>query len=202
MYRILFASICCLLTGLYACNSVSNNSQATNADTTQNLPVRDEFAEKQAALKQFDALEKLFNNQNYLLVSGNDSTYHYFSRLGKFQIFTHHFSLYRGDSTHLQIDTIQLNNNNQIVWSWQNERWILKNATAFSSEWANASTNTTLQIQQKNSQQLVVTTNNQTSSAMVLKKTIPISLFLIRSHYDYQHHTHLAFDTTNFTKKH
>ena len=38
------------------------------------------------------------------------------------------------------------------------------------------------------------------SKQLLLTKTLPISLFLIRIKYDYEHKTQYAFDTTNFTK--
>ncbi|MFY7965089.1 MAG: hypothetical protein ACOVO1_09350 [Chitinophagaceae bacterium] len=154
-----------------------------------------------AAYRNIDALEQLFGNENYLLVNGNDSNYLYFTRLGKNSFFTHSYKLKNGDSTQLQIDTIQVNKQGKVQWNWQDKKLTLQDCNNIKALWQNdtAAGGDKVDFLKNTANQLSISFNNK---QLPLTKTLPISLFLVRSKYDYQHHTHYAFDTTNFSKKH
>ena len=70
---------------LFSCsgNPEKEETAAAEKEVIVKSPV-DDMLEKKAALKEFDALEKIFNNDNYLIVEGKDSSYTYFSRLNKY----------------------------------------------------------------------------------------------------------------------
>ena len=92
---------------LIACNSNETtklNTIDTAANSNDNAIVNNETLV--AAYKNLDALEQLFGNENYLMVNGNDSSYVYFTRLGRNNFFTHSYKLIGGDSTKLSIDTL------------------------------------------------------------------------------------------------
>ena len=187
-----------------ACN---NNAAEKVAETpvdsqtvkqTESISPADDAIAKNAAIKQIDALEKLFDNQNYLQVQGKDSSYIYFSRLGKANFYTHNYKMLKGDSANVIIDTIQVNATNKVQWHWQGKQLVLAGTTDFSSTWI-ADTKDTVRIQKIDNNTLQLVANGKKNS---LYKTPTLSLFLVRSYYDYTHGTHLAFDSSNYTKKH
>jgi hypothetical protein len=157
----------------------------------------DDAIAKNAAIKQIDALEKLFDNQNYLRIEGKDSSYIYFSRLGKTNFYTHSYIMQKGDSANVTIDAIQVNASNKVQWHWQGKQLVLASTTDFSSTWI-ADTKDTVLFQKIDDNTLQLVANGKKNS---LHKTPTLSMFLVRSYYDYTHGTHLAFDNINFTKK-
>lgn len=169
---------------------VSNISTNSNAEN---------LALKEDGYKKLDVLEKLFGNENYLIVSEKDSSFLYFTRLGKNDFFTHSYKIVKGDSTQLSIDTIQINNVNQVQWNFKGKQLILQNCNDVKAQWQNKlDANDKVDFLKINQQRFNLTMNGE---QYVLNKTLAISLFLARSHYDFKHNTHYAFDTTNFTKK-
>lgn len=200
MKRLVYASV--LMLGIVACNNqLSTNEQKNNTQTvkqTEAVSPADNAIAREAAIKQLDALEKLFDNQNYLLVAGKDSSYIYFSRLGKNNFYTHSYKMVKGDSANVVIDTLQVNAANKVQWHWQKQPLVLQGTTEFSSNWL-ANGRDTVLFQKIDATTLQVVSNGNKNA---LQKTPTLSLFLVRSYYDYTHGTHLAFDSTNFTKKH
>ncbi len=191
-------SICLVLTSC----SESEQTNSKGADTSG--AARNNDAEslilKQKALEKFDVLEQLFGNENYLVVSEKDTSFLYFTRLGKNDFFTHSYKIVKGDSTQLSIDTIQINNENQVQWNFKGKQLILQDCNDVKAQWQNkADANDKVDFLKINQQRVNLSMNGKN---YLLSKTPTISLFLVRIKYDYQNHTHYAFDTTNFTKKH
>jgi hypothetical protein len=184
---------------LVACNSEQKNESANKTDSLKSNAV-DNIAERASALQQFNSLEKLFDNQNYLIVQGTDSSYFYFSRQNDYLIKTHSYKMFKGDSDQLRIDTILMNDKNKIQWNWKGTMLQLKNCTAFIAEWnILGADNSRYQFQKTDNNKIELVTPQ--GNKMTLQKTITLSNFLVRSFYDYQHGTKLAFDSTNFTKR-
>jgi hypothetical protein len=154
-----------------------------------------------AAYKNIDALEQLFGNENYLMVNGKDSSYLYFTRLSKNNFYTHNYKLLDGDSNQLSLDTIQVNQQGKVQWNWQGKKLLLQDCNSIKASWQNdiAIGEDKVNFIKNNPNQLSLSFSNKQIS---LTKTLAISLFLVRTKYDYQHHTHFAFDTTNFSNKH
>ncbi len=149
---------------------------------------------------QIDCLEKLFNNDNYLIVNNTDSSFLYFTRLNPRSIFTHSYKLFYGDSTQLTIDTIQANDDHKIVWKWKENYYYLDSVSNNTARWVNMNDKTTYEFNKNNEGILFLTYNKKQQFKLI--KTPQISLFLIRSWNDYKNGTHYAFNTSNFTKKH
>ena len=186
---------------LIACNSnetTNSNIVETAANNNNNVFVSNETFV--AAYKNLDALEQLFGNENYLMVNGNDSSYVYFTRLGRNNFFTHSYKLIKGDSTKLSIDTIQVNKEGKVQWNWQGKKLILQECSNSKALWQNDAEAGVDKVDfiKNNGRRLNLSINNK---QIPLTKTLPISLFFVRTKYDYQHKTNLAFDTTNFSKK-
>lgn len=179
---------------LVACNSNQQIDNKANSITQKST------IDLSATYKKIDYLEILFGNENYLLIDKNDSSYLYFSRLGKDAFYTHSYHLKNGDSTALTLDTIQIDATGKINWNWKNKQLILENCDENKALWQ-SKTDSILKVD------FIKNTNNSLSlitqnKILKMQKTLPISLFLVRSKYDYEHKTHFAFDTSNFTKKH
>lgn len=175
---------CVLLLLIILC-SCKNNQQK---DFTKNDLVNNEAV--------LDSIEQFFDNQNYLMTNSKDSTYIYFTRLGKKSYFTHSYQMSNGDSTNLKTDTIQLNSENKLQWNWQKKGLTLQDINSKRMVWQYQKDIITFEKKTNNTIALV-----SNSKEYVLEKTIPISLFLIRYNYDFFHKTHFAFDKANYTKK-
>ncbi len=186
---------------LVACNGQPEQQAASSSDhpgvTTpsgQASPADDAMAKK-AAIVQLDALEKLFNNENFLQVNGKDSSYFYFSRLGKSNMFVHTYKIVKGDSAGLKIDTIQIGASNKLQWNWQGKPLTLGNATDYVSRWTvNNNEKDKIEFQRIDNKTIHVVEGGK---KLVLHRTLSLSLFLVRSYYDYQHGTKYAQDSVD-----
>jgi hypothetical protein len=179
-----------------------NTEQQSNANDAEKITdsVATTSSSKEDGYKKLDILEKLFGNENYLIVDGKDSNYVYFTRLGRDNFFTHSYKIVNGDSAQATIDTIQINKENKVQWNWKEKHLLLQDCNDTKALWQNIlNTNDKVDFLKMNQQRLNIAINLK---QLLLTKTLPISLFLIRIKYDYQHKTHYAFDTSNFTKRH
>ena len=184
-----------------ACNNQTTPKQTGVSSELPQAPVKDLAtiaAENASLLTQFNALEKVFDNQNWMEIRDKDTTYLYLSRLNNFLIMAHNYKMIKGDSASLVIDSIVVADNKKITWKRSNKNYILESATEYTNTWMFDSSKI---IFRKND---VGTLGYEVSGKgkVMLKKTLPLSTFLVRSFYDYQHGTKLAFDQTDFTKKH
>lgn len=149
--------------------------------------------------REIDCLEKLFNNNNYYYIKQKDTQFVYFTRLNDLSIFTHTYIMSKGDSTQLVVDTIQVNNKNQIIWNWQQQHLVLDSVSNQTSRWINKENLYKIVFNKSTQAELMYL--DKSGRAFKMTKTPQISLFLFRSFYDYKKGTHLAFDTSNFTKR-
>lgn len=182
-----------------ACNN-NPKTEETNTkavDTVKQRVTPQDPAVTATLLAQFNALEKVFGNQNWMKIKEKDTTYLYFSRLNNFFALTHSYRMKKGDSADLRIDTIRVNSNNQIVWNWNDKGLTLGSATEFTNTWSNDAQK--VDFNKMDQSNLLLNING--TEKYQLTKTITLSSFLVRSFYDYQHGTKLAFDKTEFTKK-
>jgi hypothetical protein len=182
-----------------ACNS-NPKTEATKiakVDTAKPESKPQDPAVTATLLAQFNSLEKVFDNQNWMRIKDKDTTFLYFSRLNNFFALTHSYRMRKGDSADLRIDTIRVNENNQIIWNWNDKGLILGSATEFTNSWSNGDQK--VAFNKMDGSNLLLNINGDDKNQ--LSKTITLSSFLVRSFYDYQHGTKLAFDKTDFTKK-
>lgn len=185
---------------IVACNNNPKDStEAGKSGDTVSKPIAkpQDPAVTATLLAQFNSLEKVFDNQNWMRIKDKDTTFLYFSRLNNFFALTHSYRMKKGDSADLRIDTIHVNANNQIVWNWNDKGLVLGSATEFTNSWSNADQK--VEFNKMDASNLLLNING--TDKYQLSKTITLSSFLVRSFYDYQHGTKLAFDKTEFTKK-
>jgi hypothetical protein len=201
--KLLFYTCAFAVLFITACNNDGTKNGESNAAEQPVIAQVDTHqlkVAKERALTQFNSLEKLFDNANYLIAEGKDTNYLYFSRNSDYLIKTHSFKMINGDSSNVRIDSIKLDESNNIRWNFGEIKLALKNTTDMQSVWSvngSDSINYLFQKSGYNTIQFV----KEGGKKKVLKKTIALSTFLVRSYYDFKHGTKLAFDTTNFTKK-
>ncbi|MES2330056.1 MAG: hypothetical protein V4539_10670 [Bacteroidota bacterium] len=153
----------------------------------------------QSFLNDYNALEQLFTNDNWLLINKKDSSYFYFSRLGNFQVNTYEYNLEKGDSAKVKHRLMQTEGD-QVTWTFNNQKLILFSASDVRTVWTVAgadSTNYEFMRLDKNNLRITYPDRKQ----IVAKKMLPFSLFLVRSRYDFSNGTRYTFDTTQFNKK-
>jgi len=184
-----------------SCNNQSTPTQTADSIVLPAAPVKDPAtiaAENASLLKQYNSLEKVFDNQNWMVIRGKDTSYLYLSRLNNFLILAHNFNMKKGDSANLMIDSIKVADNNKITWNHSNKNYILESATDYTNNWVADSSKIIFRKNDIGTLGFEITGQEK----LMLKKTLPLSTFLVRSFYDYQRGTKLAFDQTDFTKKH
>jgi hypothetical protein len=148
-------------------------------------------------LGQFNGLEKVFDNQNWMIIKDKDTSFLYISRLNKFLAYAHSFKIQKGDSAELKIDTIQVSPENMIVWNWKGKHYKLTSSTENTNHWEGDSSK--VEFAKMDASNLILTMNDK--EKLKMSKTLTLSTFLVRSFYDYQHGTKLAFEQKEFVKK-
>lgn len=198
--RFIFLSVI-LVFFFAACNQQSSdkkNSKIQEVVVVDNLKA--DSLSLSNNLNAFSKLELFFDNANYMVVSGSDTNFFYFSRVSDFLIKVHQFKIVKGDSSFLKIDSIQVVGGRDIQWKFSDQKLSLVGSSESSNNWkSNSLDSSTVTFKKLNKKdfQLVDPQNLKTK----FLQTITFSSFLVRSFYDYQHGTRYAFDTTNFTKK-
>ena len=176
--------IFCLSCGSYQHDPVVPPKPAVAAAVTVSL----------ATVAQFDTLENLFQNDNWLVIKGSDSSYVYASRLGKTIFRTYHFRMVKGDSVNTVITQIQFKGDT-LGWQWPPDTaaQYLTSTAAGKLIWADG-TGKQKYVFEKISRDHIKLLYPDGKYAELIK-TPALSSFLIRSKYDYQHGTRLAFTT-------
>ena len=178
---------------LLACNTKpsENGEGSKKADT---LKMSESIRMNMSFLHDFNALEQMFGNENWLIADKKDSSYLYFSRLGNFIVNTFAYKRVKGDSAAVQYGTIQPENNS-ITWNLFGRKLFVSSATGTRVKWS-AVADSLLQYEfirlDDNHIQLVYPDKKK----LILQKVLPLSLFLVRSRYDYTHGTKYAFDSS------
>ncbi len=160
---------------------------------TQAQPVRD------LKLYRFDSLEHIFSNDNWLIVDGTDSCYIYFSRLGKGDFRTFYYKIFKGDSSNVSHSNFIMSSDT-ITWlsPIAGKRLHLEKTTNKEAIWCDSTCASYFRFKRISDKEIILTLPSD--KKLVLKKTLALSLFLIRSRYDFDHGTHYAFIDTNFSK--
>jgi len=147
-----------------------------------------------------DVLEKMFNNDNWMKVSGNDTSYYYFSRILT-EMHVHQYRIVKGDSVITNISSMKITNDS-IVWKYSDSTDLYLSAiTEKSSIWANSKGNPSdsfyMSFELKDNKHINLVFPDKKIST--LTRTLSLSSFLTRSRYDYLHGTKYAFSDTVFS---
>ena len=131
---------------------------------------------------QFDNLEKVFEAGNWEMVDRDDTAYVFFSREGERFFNVYNYFIRDGDSVSTKVMTIQ-QVDGKIIW----DKAELKTATDKGSEWLLNGRD--IKFTKRYSLYIDVVSG---TSKKFLKRTLPLSTFLIRKKYDFEHGTHTA----------
>lgn len=183
----------------YACepSPAKNDSEAKAGDT---LKVAEETRTSMSFLNDYNALEAVFGNENWMLVDNKDTAYYYFSRLNNLDFNTYQYKMVKGDSADVRHDKIKPEKNN-LRWNFDGKELSITSATIARIDAAAQSPDSAAKyvFTRLDRNNIGITYPNQKKA--ILKRTIPFSLFLVRSRYDYTNGTRFAFDTAVYTKK-
>ena len=137
----IFQFICIVFLLQFSCNTPNQQIKESKKDTSDQHDISQQNAlpgntSKATAFIQFNTLEKLFGNDNYMTLSGKDTTYTYFSRVSEYLIKCYSYKMIRGDSANSRIDSIKSDAGNSIKWNFNNLNLSLENSTALNSNWS------------------------------------------------------------------
>ena len=151
----------------------------------------------QTAKGIFDKIEGITGVANWQLIDGADTSYLYFSRLGDVNTNIYQFKIVKGDSVNTKLNSMTAYNDT-VYWNGDDKRWYLQSANDSVMEWADAG------LKEKSSYRFTKTDSSHISyqpadrHPAILTKTLPLSAFLIRTKYDYEHGTSFANKDTVF----
>ena len=158
--------------------------------------------EKKAAappVYKMDMLEKIFNNDNWMKIKDNDTSYYYFSRIQS-EIKVCKYKIIKGDSVSSGRSVMRFSNDS-LIWEFEDMTHLYLNAIAEkTAEWVTVEDMPgafAVGFEKKDEDHLNFAKRGD--QLVVLTRTIPLSTFLIRSRYDYGHGTHYAFSDTVFS---
>jgi hypothetical protein len=173
--------------------SCNNNNSSTNTEEESTITKAAIVTEKDIKSGRFDLLENLFQNENWLVINNNDSSYLYCSRIGRAYFKTYHYKIIKGDSVNTVVTEIKLSADT-ITWQLpqQSTPVYLNHITSSEAVWADKGNLNFYNFHRVDSNHLYI--KYPDGSFKNLAKTITLSAFLVRSKYDYLHGTGLAFD--------
>ena len=149
---------------------------------------------------KMDLLEKMFTNDNWMKVDGQDTSYYYFSRIQSVTR-VYHYRLVKGDSVNTDISLINLLNDS-LVWKLNDTTYLfLAGINENGSVWDRINQSITVKsflvFEKKDERNIYMKFAD--SAQLLLIKTLPLSAFLVRSRYDFLHGTRFAFTDTVFS---
>lgn len=183
----LFTGLIAFFFLLSACSNNNNNTATDNSPAPATTP-------KDLKLERFNFLENVFQNENWLILNGNDSSYLYCSRLGKANFKTYHYKIEKGDSINTIVSEIKLSADT-IVWQMPPEQSpvYLSKVSAKEVVWADNKNLDFYVFKKIDSSKINLQLPDGSIKSLV--KTITLAAFLVKSKYDYLHGTRLAFET-------
>jgi hypothetical protein len=136
---------------------------------------------------KFNQIDSIVGTNNWQVIEGHDTSYLYFSRIGDALINVYRYQINKGDSvnTHLNIITHQ---QDSVIWNRENEKLLLVKAGDNALQWVPLNAPGSTYILQKTDSShisFVFPDGHKT----IMKRTLPLSTFLVRKQYDYAHGT-------------
>jgi len=136
--------------------------------------------------EKFDKIEGVTGSDNWQLINGVDTSYIYFSRIGNV-INVYRYNISKGDSVNTRMNNI-VHQSDSVIWNWENEKLLLGGVDSTTINWVamNAGKDTYKLVKTDSIHISFVFPNGHSAD---LKKTLPLSAFLVRQKYDYTHGT-------------
>ncbi|MBI2283336.1 MAG: hypothetical protein HYU71_06490 [Bacteroidetes bacterium] len=197
--KIIRNSIFGILFLLAACQGGNQEEKAEENKAADTVKMAESIRTNLSYLNDYNALEQLFSNDNWLIPGTRDSSYLYVSRLGNYVVKTYAYQLVKGDSAHVQHADVKTEND-QLVWQFNGQKLYLTSATRARAVFAVVGADS-LQYEFVRLDDNKISLTYPDKKKVVMKKMLQFSLFLARSRYDFTNGTKYAFDTTQFNKK-
>ncbi|AEW03114.1 hypothetical protein A4D02_03695 [Niastella koreensis] len=147
--------------------------------------------------EKFDKIESITGSDNWQLIDGVDTSYLFFSRIGN-EVDVYRYTISKGDSVNTQMNNI-VHRNDSVIWNWNNEKLLLTGADGNTINWQamNTGKDACKMVKTDSVHISFVLPNGHTAD---LKKTLPLSVFLVRQKYDYIHGTSYTDSATILTR--
>jgi hypothetical protein len=136
----------------------------------------------------FRALRGLLPTANWQMTNSEDTSYVYFSSQFDESLKVYEYRLIRGDSVVTCEGNISISADS-VLWSWNHHLLFLLDADEKKANWRDKGSGENYVLEKINDSSLQF---RSSSIFLNLKKTLPLSTFLVRSKYDYEHGTMLA----------
>ncbi|WP_167516960.1 hypothetical protein [Hydrotalea flava] len=141
-----------------------------------------------------DSIQHFFGNENWRVVNGKDTFYHYFSRQNDLLLNVYQFKMNKGDSVHSSLQTIYCTPKG-IFWQQAADTFQLRSATQHTMSWVHGTNTLNFTLLQP-----AMLQQQYQNTVSIMQPTINLTDFLIRSRYDFLHGTHYASDTAKFKR--
>ena len=146
-----------------------------------------ERAKKLSPGEEFDRLESIFATENWKYVDGADTSYLYASRVGDHLFNVYRFDIEAGDSVRTEMSTIRLDRDS-IRWHLAPDSLVLESADSAKAIWITTGSEVYRFV--KISADSIRLERPGGRPAVIMRRTLPLATFLVRSHYDFLHGTH------------
>ena len=136
---------------------------------------------------KFNQIDNIVGTNNWQVIEGQDTSYLYFSRIGDALINVYRYQINKGDSVNTHFNNIT-HQQDSVIWNWENEKLLLVASADNAIQWA--------LVNDPNSKYILQKTDSSHLSFVfpdghkaIMKRTLPLSTFLVRKQYDYAHGT-------------
>lgn len=144
--------------------------------------------QKQNASIDLQRLGSILPTANWRVINGADTSYIYFSRQFDNSYKAYEYKLVHGDSVVAWDGGIEISGDS-VIWSWNHHLLFLLDANDTKASWRDGSSGESYVLQKINDSSLQL---RSSSMYLDLKKTLPLSTFLVRAKYDYEYGTRFA----------
>ena len=139
------------------------------------------------ATEDLQKLTTILPTANWRMIDGTDTSYIYFSRQTDNSYKITQFKLLKGDSSITDQSNISISGNS-VTWHRDKKLLVLETVNNNKSTWKQDDANENFLLSKLNDSTLLI---DLPSKQLTLKKTLPLSSFLVRAKYDYEHGTKL-----------
>ena len=146
------------------------------------------ISQKDAQQEKLQKLVSMLPIANWRITGENDTSYIYFSRQVDNTYKTYEYKLVRGDSIVTLNGAIRASGDS-VVWNWNNHLLELAEISDSISNWKERSVNEIYTLQKINDSSLELKSSGRN---WLLTRTLPLSTFLVRAKFDYEHGTKLS----------
>lgn len=126
---------------------------------------------------------------NWQVVDGTDTSYTYFSRQLDHTYNTIQYKLKNGDSSIFN-DARIIVSGDSVLWNWNNWSLWLEEVKDREANWKNHHFGEKYTLRKINDSTWEM--SQPGTSPIIFRRTLPMSVFLVRAKFDYEHHTSLA----------